>query len=115
MLDREIAHVKRLADRQKADDQEPAGLPGGWNKGLHCRHLCSLKQRMSRKSGNRFFDKDKRALTPVFAGYGHSKEPRAILLAWRWRPHGLALGGGRPGWRHWRWPTCIRLRHGRGL
>src|SRR5262249_20255376 len=35
MLDREIAHVERLADRQKADDQEPVSLAGSRNEGLH--------------------------------------------------------------------------------
>jgi hypothetical protein len=32
MLDREIAQVERLADRQEADDQEPVGLAGRWKK-----------------------------------------------------------------------------------
>src|SRR5262245_49240226 len=35
MLDREIAHIKRLTDREEADDQQPVGLAGARKEGLH--------------------------------------------------------------------------------
>src|SRR5262249_22940757 len=75
ILNRHVAHIKCLADRQEGDDQKPIGLPCGGEE--ERAHIYRLNHAMVRVN----------AIIPSAIGFaGHALNPAPEVLQWRLEP-----------------------------